>query len=214
MNRDRDLDEDSNGDPADMLALLERQQDSMTRQLAAFVPWILLAWGIAWFVGFGLLWLIDGAKPGYSVPLPVAVVVFIALMAGALVASGVLGARSQRGIRSTPQAGFTGSVFGVTWVVGFVSLMVFGSALIANGMPRELANIFYPTGSVLFVGIMYMIAGAIWQARPALWMGGWIVVVALVAPYFGYPTHYLVFALAGGGVFLVGALVVGLWVRR
>jgi hypothetical protein len=201
-------------DPAEMLRLLQTQQDRVARSMAAYVPAILLAWGIAWFVGFGMLWLIDGGKPGLSVPLPVAVIVFVVLQVAAIVASAILGARGQRGIRSTPEAGFTGTVFGIAWVVGFISLFVFGTALIVNGMPRELANIFYPTGSVLFVGIMYILAGGIWHARPPLWMGAWITLVALVAPYFGYPTHYLVFALAGGGGFLVSALVVWLWVRR
>ncbi|WP_127475917.1 hypothetical protein [Microbacterium sulfonylureivorans] len=214
MNTDPSRGDEEAGDAAEMLALLEEQQDRLGRRMGAFVPWILLSWGIAWLVGFGLLWLIDGATPAVAVPLPVAVAVFVALMVAAIIVSAVLGARSRRGIRSTPEAGFTGAVFGMTWIVGFVALLVFGTALLVNGMPVELANIFYPTGSVLFVGIMYILAGGIWQARPTLWIGGWIVAVALAAPYFGYPTHYLVFALAGGGVFLVGALVVWLWVRR
>ncbi|MCC2030783.1 hypothetical protein [Microbacterium allomyrinae] len=207
-------DEEAPRDAAEMLELIQSQQDRVTRSLARYVPWILLAWGLAWSVGFGMLWLIDGAKPAISIPLPVAVVVFIALMIAAILASAVLGARSQRGIRTSPESAFTGTVFGLTWMIGFLALVAFGTALIVNGMPRELANIFYPTGSVLFVGIMYILAAAIWQARPTLWMGLWIVAVALVAPYFGYPTHYLVFAIGGGGGFLVGALVVWLWVRR
>jgi hypothetical protein len=202
------------GDAAAMLELVRAQQDQVNRRMAAQVPPILLVWGIAWTVGFGLLWLIDGAKPALAVPLPVAVIAFIVLMAGALVATGILGGRSGRGIRSTADAAFTGTVYGATWTVGFVAIFVFGTALLRNGMPPELTNIYYPTASTLFVGIMYIIAGGIWRAWGAIGMGAWIVLVALVAPYFGYPTHYLVFAVAGGGVFLVGALVAWLWVRR
>jgi hypothetical protein len=61
---------------------------------------------------------------------------------------------------------------------------------------------------------MYILAGGIWRAIPAIVMGGWIVLVALVAPFFGYPAHYLVFAIAGGGVFLGGAIVVWLYTRK
>lgn len=215
---DREDPEDREGEvpapPAEMLALIRTQQHRVTRSMAAYVPAILLTWGIAWSVGFGLLWLIDGAEPAVSVPLPVAVIVFGALMIVAIAASAVFGTIGQRGIRSSPEAAFTGTVFGIAWMVGLLALFVFGTALIVNGMPPELANIFYPTGSVLFVGIMYILAAAIWQARPTLWMGLWIVAVALVAPFFGYPTHYLVFAIAGGGGFLVSALVAWLWVRR
>ncbi|MFK4836196.1 hypothetical protein ACI3KY_10750 [Microbacterium sp. ZW T2_14] len=207
-------DDDATHDAAAMLDLVRSQQDRVTRQLAAEVPLILLAWGIAWFVGFGLLWLIDGAKPAASVPLPLAVTVFIVLMAGALVATAILGIRSGRGIRASAGAAFTGAVYGWSWTIAFIAMFVFGTALVRNGMPPEVANIYYPTASTLLVGLLYFVGGGIWHAKPLLWLGGWIMVVALVAPFFGYPTHYLVFSIAGGGVFLVGALVAWLWIRR
>ncbi|MEV5068614.1 hypothetical protein MRBLMI12_000159 [Microbacterium sp. LMI12-1-1.1] len=207
-------DDDAPRDAAAMLDLVRSQQDRVTRQLAAEVPLILLVWGIAWFVGFGLLWLIDGAEPAVSVPLPVAVTVFIVLMAGALGATAILGIRSGRGIRASAEAAFTGAVYGWSWTIAFVAMFVFGTALVQNGMPPDLANIYYPTASTLLVGLLYFVGGGIWHAKPLLWLGGWIVVVALVAPFFGYPTHYLVFSIAGGGVFLVGALVAWLWIRR
>ncbi|MDQ7879978.1 hypothetical protein Q9R08_18460 [Microbacterium sp. QXD-8] len=207
-------DDDAPRDAAAMLDLVRSQQDRVTRRLAAEVPLILLAWGIAWFVGFGLLWLIDGAKPAAGVPLPVAVTVFIVLMAGALVATAILGIRSGRGIRASAGAAFTGAVYGWSWTIAFIAMFVFGTALVRNGMPPELANIYYPTASTLLVGLLYFVGGGIWHAKPLLWLGGWIMVVALVASFFGYPTHYLVFSIAGGGVFLVGALVAWLWIRR
>ena len=207
-------DDDAPRDAAAMLDLVRSQQDRVSRQLAAEVPLILLAWGIAWFVGFGLLWLIDGVKPAASVPLPVAVAVFIVLMAGALVATAILGIRSGRGIRASAEAAFTGAVYGWSWTIAFVAMFAFGSALVHNGMAPDLANIYYPTASTLLVGLLYFVGGGIWHAKPLLWLGGWIIVVALVAPFFGYPTQYLVFSIAGGGVFLVGALVAWLWIRR
>jgi hypothetical protein len=206
--------EDEPQDAAAMLDLVRSQQDRVTRQLAAEVPLILAAWGVAWFVGFGLLWLIEGAKPAVAVPLPIAVAVFIVLMVGALVSTAILGIRSGRGIRSSAESAFTGAVYGWTWTIAFVSMFVFGTALIQNGMPPALANIYYPTVSTLFVGLLYFVGGGIWRAKPMLWLGGWFIVVALVAPFFGYPTNYLVFSLAGGGVFLIGAVTAWLWVRR
>lgn len=209
-----DVPEDAEAlEAAQMLALLRTQQDQIERQMAAYVPAILAAWGVAWLVGFLALWLIDGAAPGFSVPLPVAVAIFVVLMLAALGVSAVLGIRSSRGIRSTPQAAFTGTVYGLTWPLGFLAISVFGAALTVNGMPRDLANIYYPIASTLFVGIMYVIAGAMWHTRAVVLMGVWIVVVALVAPFLGYPTHYLVLALAGGGVFLAAAIWTGRWVR-
>ena len=95
-------------DAAAMLALVKEQQTDVSRSMARQIPWILLAWGIVWVVGYGMLWLIDGAKPAFSVPLPIAAAVFIVLMVSAMVLSGVIGARAGRGIRSTASAAFTG----------------------------------------------------------------------------------------------------------
>lgn len=206
-------DEDAPLDPASMLALLQDQQQDVQRRMARFVPWILISWAVAWGVGFGMLWLIDGARPAISVPVEVAAPVFAVLMVMAGVVSGVLGARSGRGIRTTKAAAFTGAVYGITWSVGFVALFVLGSALSYNGMPPELLSIYYPAVSLMFVGIMYILAGAIWHAVPAIVMGGCIVLIAAVGPFFGYPTHYLVYAITGGGVFLVGAVVTAVYVR-
>lgn len=206
-------DDDSPLDPAAMLALLQDQQQDVQRRMTRFVPWILLSWAVAWSVGFGMLWLIDGARPAISVPVEIAAPVFAVLIVMAGVVSGVLGARSGRGIRASKAAAFTGTVYGITWSVGFIALFVLGSALSYNGMPPELLNIYYPAISLIFVGIMYIIAGAIWHAIPALVMGGCIVLIAVIGPFFGYPTHYLVYAISGGGVFFAGTVVTAVYSR-
>jgi hypothetical protein len=205
--------EDAPLDPAAMLALLQDQQKDVQRRMARFVPWILLSWAVAWGVGFGMLWLIDGARPHIAVPVQIAAPVFAVLLVAAGVVSGVLGARSGRGIRTTRAAAFTGTVYGLTWTFGFIALFVLGSALSYNGMPQELLSIYYPAVSLIFVGLMYVIAGAIWHAVPAIVMGGCIVLIAAVGSFFGYPTHYLVYATTGGGVFLVGTVVTAIYSR-
>lgn len=194
-------------DAAEMLALVERQQRDVQRRMGALAPGILLAWGISWAVGFSCLWLIDGMRPAFGVPLWFAVITFIVLQVTALAVSAVLGIRMGRGIRSTPQSAFTGTTFGVTWPIGFVGIYGLGNALARGGMPLDLLNIYYPTASVLFVGVMYLLAGGIWHSKVSIGMGVWMIVLAAVAPQFGYPTHYLIFAIAGGGVFLIAALV-------
>jgi len=200
-------------DPAAMLALVKNQQSGISRQMARQIPWILIAWGIAWIVGYGALWLIDGAKPAFSLPLPVATTVFAALLIAASALSAIIGSRAGRGIRSSQSAAFTGTVFGVTAFAGFLSIWVFAAAMSANGMPERLEPLFFPTGMGIIIGIMYLMAGAIWHAVPSIVLGGLLLVVALAAPFFGYPNHYLFFAIAGGAVFLGGAVSVALYSR-
>ena len=195
-------DTDAPLDPAAMYQLLQNQQRSVETQMGAFVPYITLAWGITWLLGFGSLWLIDGLKPAFALPVAVAIPVFVAtiLISGGL--SAWLGIRSGRGMRGNSASAFTGTVYGVTWSIGATALAVFGGALRYQGMTVELANFYYPSAYVLFAGIMYIVAAAIWHAVPSLVAGCWLVVIAVVAPFFGYPGHYLFLALAGGLSFL------------
>lgn len=192
-------------DPAAALALVEDQKKTMTSRLANFVPVILLVWGIAWLFGFGAMWLIDGAKPTFSLPAPFAITVFVSLLVVAMTLSVVLAIRSSRGMRGNSSDAFAGAVYGCGWWIGGLGIMGLGGGLAANGMSRELAGVYYPVASVIFAGIMYVVAAAIWRAVPMLVLGIWTILVAVVAPFFGAPHHYLVLALGGGLGFLAMA---------
>ncbi|WP_411698878.1 hypothetical protein [Conyzicola sp.] len=207
-------DSDAPLDPAAMYALLQNQQRSVETQMGAFVPYITLAWGLTWLIGFGSLWLIDGLQPAFSLPLGVAVPIFIATVVVSGGFSAWLGIRSGRGMRGNSASAFTGTVYGVTWSIGATALAVFGGALRYQGMSAELANFYYPSAYVLFAGIMYIIAGAIWHAVPSVVAGCWLVLIAVIAPFFGYPGHYLFLALAGGIAFLALSALVAVQLRR
>ena len=96
------------------------------------LPLILGAWAIAWLVGFTMLWLIDGLSPAFRMPLPLAVVAFVVLMAGALIVSVVVGVRMGRGIRAGAASAWTGAVYGLTWPLGFAAIVVLGNALVTQ----------------------------------------------------------------------------------
>jgi len=196
--------------PEQMLDLISRQQRSIESQLGGIVPAISLSWGLAWLIGFSALWAIDGL----GLATGAGIAIFIACLAIAIGISTWLGIRTGRGIRSTPANAFTGTVYGVTWSAGSLAIGVFGGGLGYNGMSPELANYFYPTAYVLFAGVMYLAAGAIWHAVPAVVTGGLLILVAIIAPFIPAPWHYLFFAIAGGGVFLGLSVVTLRWTRR
>lgn len=195
--------------PREMLALVADQQRSVAGQMGAFVPLILLVWALAWSGGFGALWL-NGTG---VLPLEVAAVVFIALLIGAGAVSVVAGIRSSRGVRTGKDAAFVGTVYGQAWWIGTLAIFGIGRALVANGMPEDLLTVFYPSGYVFFAGLMYVLGAALWRAVPMLVLGLWSILVAVVAPFAGTPTHFLVFALAGGAGYLAGAVWTWLWSR-
>lgn len=208
-------DNDTPLDPAGMLGFVQRQQDAVAGAATAFVSWITLAWGIAWTVGFSALFLIDGARPGFALPLPVAVAVFAGLVLAAIAASAVLGIRANHGVKASPERTFTGTVYGLTWSISMFALYLVWVGLQAQGVIDEAGtNIYMPTAYILMTGILYIVTAAIWQAVPALVLGLWLVVVAVVGAFVPYPWHYLFFAVAGGGAFLVYTVVALLGLRR
>ncbi|HCS62332.1 MAG TPA: hypothetical protein DIW46_13215 [Microbacterium sp.] len=206
--------DDEQPDPADMLALVKDQQRSIEGQRGAFVPLILFSWGIAWLLGFGALWLIDGLGDAFSLPIWVAAPIFIVLLAGAGTLSTIFGIRSSRGLRTGKDATFVGLVYGQTWWVGSLAIFALGQALVRAGMDADILRIFYPSAYIFFAGVMYVMAAAIWRAIPMLILGGWAILVSVLAPFAGYPAQYLVYALAGGGGFLLVALWSWIWMRR
>ena len=132
-------------DAAAALELLTRQQLDVDRRLAAGLPLILFAWGIAWTVGFGMLWLIDGLAPGFRMPLPA--------RRRHLHRADGRRARRERGrsargwaaaSASSSDAAWTGTVYGLTWPVGYIGLWALGSALLRGGMPPDLAEHLLP----------------------------------------------------------------------
>jgi hypothetical protein len=194
-------------DPAAALALAESQGRDITARIAAFVPRLLIMWSVIWLLGFGLLWLVDGGEPHVDVPLPIAVAGFGALMLVGIAVSAVFGIRSGRGIRSAPRSAFPGVIYGTAWPVGAIALGALGGALGMHGMSDELGNVYYPVVFTIFTGLMWIFAGALWRAVPAVIVGWVTVALAIAAAFVGAPHHYFVLALGGFLAFLSTGIV-------
>lgn len=202
-------DEDRPLDPAEMLALAERQRRRVDLAYIAPVAWLYLVWGVAWFVGFVLLWL---GRVTDWLPLSLAGSVFGVLLVASIVTSAIVGMRIGRGVRGGSTA-FQGSVYGISWSLSGMAFAAVGVGLISNGMSQELAAIYFPSAYALMAGIMYLAGAALWNERSQLVLGCLLLVVGSVAPFFGLPANNLVMAIGGGGGFLVAAAHFGLVIR-
>lgn len=199
--------------PAEMLALLQDQQRTVTGRMAGFVPWILVSWGVAWLVGFLVLWSDAVRRPeGHPPSLP-AGLVFAGMLLAAVVTSALLGIRSGRGLRGTRESAVLGIVYGNMWWLGSFAIAAIGQALSRAGMAGELLAIFYPSAFIFYAGVMYVMSGLIWHAYPMIVLGVWSVIVSAVGAFVPQPAHYLLYALAGGGAFLLVAAWSAWWVR-
>ncbi|MDR2999616.1 MAG: hypothetical protein LBU78_15980 [Microbacterium sp.] len=213
MNNENREDDDVALSPEQMLALVQDQQRTVTGRMTGFVPWILFAWGVAWLVGFLILWWDAGQHPQNGQPTLFAGVAFAALLIAAGLISMVLGIRSGRGLRGTRDSAIVGIVFGNTWWVGSLAVVVIGQALVQAGMDTDLLAVFYPSAFIFFAGVMYIMSALIWRAYPMAVLGLWSVAMAAIGSLLPPPVNYLVYAFAGGGAFLLVAAWTAWWVH-
>jgi len=190
-------------DPAASEALIAEQRARVTAQTAVDATFLFTAWGVAWLVGFGLLW----AAERELIPLgrEAALPVFFVLLVGAGVLTAVHIGRRTAGVLGTSAS--QGAMYGWTWVAAFGGFAALDAALVrVDASPTVLAVV----GTVvppLLVGALYMAGGAIWSDRTQFVLGAWICAVTVVAAVVGWPHMLVVMALAGGGGMLTGALV-------
>ena len=199
--------------PEAMLQLVRDQQRQVERKQLSPVPWMFAVWGVAWTVGFLLLWSAwPGGNPWFRVPVAFAGSAFAALIVVAIVVSAVLGIRIGRGVKGT--SNFAGAVYGLSWSLCGAAFAMVGVALMQNGMSGELASLFFPSAFALMAGTLYLAGAALWRSVGQLVLGIMLLVVGSVSPFFGSPTNNLVLAVLGGGTFLVMAVGAAAGLRR
>jgi len=161
-------------------------------------------WGVAWLVGYLCLWagsrMRDGEPPAWAAG------VFFGLLAVAAVVSMVAGLRSSR--RVVGPTALAGALYGWSWFVAFGGGMTI-LALVVNRY-----DVSGPAVAVLYNSVVALIAGSLYLAgsaafkEPAMFAIGTVfVVLGVIGALAGVPAGYLVMALAGGGLMLIGFVV-------
>lgn len=167
------------------------------------------AWGLAWLLGYGVLWFT--ARHG-DAPTGWAYVVFAGSLGAAGVFTAIHIARRTGGLRG--ESATAGTMYGIAWGVAFVAAGTILGALARAGLTGEQMAIASNGITIVVVGTMYMAGGAMYHDRAWFALGAWITVVVAIATVLGVPHLFLVMALAGGGVMLVAALVQHRRMRR
>lgn len=207
-NDEHDEPRDEALDPAEMLRLLNDQQKSVTSQFGSIAWTVSATWGVAWLVGFGAVWLIDGLKPAFSIPESTGFIILGIVVSIAIVVSIVAGVSTGRGVRTPRQDNFAAAAYGCTWSLSMIGIWLFGMALISQGMDETSIEFYFSSGFVLMTGVMMAVTSAVWKMKSALAIGVWLVVIAAVAPFFGTPGNYLFLALSGGLAFIGFAIAI------
>ena len=197
-----ELDDDAPLDPAASAALIAEQRARTGAALGVDGRVLFGAWGVAWVLGYGALWL--AASDLLGVDDVAAGALFAGLLVAAVVVTSVHLARRSAGVRGASAT--RGAMYGWAWALGFAGVFSLGSALARAGASAEVVATAMNLVSPLVVGILYMAGAAIWQERPQFALGAGITLVTLVASALGMPHLLLVMALGGGGGMLALAL--------
>ena len=162
------------------------------------------AWGLAWLIGYGVVWLSVRGHPTYRTPPAWTFVVLGACMAAALVVSMITIGQAMRGV--TGLSSTSGKLYGWAWAISFTSLGFVIGGLAHAGASEAVIGLFASAGPVLVVCIMYLVGGALWHSWTMFVVGAWLALTDGVAVMFGAVTFDLLMAIVGGGGFLAAAL--------
>ncbi|WP_163541467.1 hypothetical protein [Occultella kanbiaonis] len=196
------LDDAPPSDPAAVLAMIAAQRESTRRSVEPNGPLIFGAWGIAWVIGYLVLYSTYDETLARSTAW--GFVLFGLLLIGALAFTAVHVARRVSGVRGVSAS--AGAMYGWSWVISFAMASMLFAGLSRAGASPEVMALASNSVSALIVAVMYMAGGALWHEWRMFGLGAWVAVVGGTAALVPAPGTYLVMALAGGGGFLVAAL--------
>jgi hypothetical protein len=193
------------GDPAEALRLIERERATLVRGLTPDPLWMYLPWGIAWLIGFFLVFLRYGPGGRVFVDMPewLPWVTLMVLVVAAGVTTGVVGGRAARQVAGPSNR--QGLMYGWTWALAFSGMSVVFSQFSGTLSPGQ-QSLLWGGGMVALTGAIHMAGAAIWNDRNLFVLGAWTSVVNIVGVVCGVGWHPLIAAVAGGGAMIVFGL--------
>lgn len=194
---------------SDSLRLIREQQERARTALEPDARALYGVWGVAWLAGYLVLWF---STQGREQPEPWAYWVFAGALAAAVVFTMVHTMSRTAGTRGVSAR--AGAMYGWSWMLGFLTFSMFLGGLARAGADGEIMGLASNGGACLVVGLLYLGGAVAFGERSLFVLGAWILLVGAVATLVGLPLTYLVMAFAGGGGFLVMAVVEHLRVAR
>ncbi|GIH73778.1 hypothetical protein [Planobispora longispora] len=192
--------------PEETLRLIEQQETATVNRIVPDPVPHYLAWGVAWFVGFGMFFLHHGLSgtPYVEIPIGVVLALLFGLMAMAMLVSAMTTWQLRSPVRGASQE--RGTMYGMAWGFGFFAMWViavrFGPLL-----PAPERSLLWSSLSMLVVALLYMAGGIILSLRPMFVLGAGLAVLNAVGAAAGPGWHALLMSVGAGGGSIVTALV-------
>jgi hypothetical protein len=192
-------------------ALIRETQQHTRDALQIETAPLYAAWGAAWLLGLGGMWLSVRGQDPYRGPTTASGIFLGVLLVAALIVTMIIVIRASKGVEGT--SSLQGQIYGLSWPIGFAALFAIEGALAEQGASDEVMGLFAATGPILVTALIYLVASALWVDTTMFALGVWLALVAAVGAWTGPVTVLLVEALAGGGGFLLAAALVT-WRQR
>jgi hypothetical protein len=188
--------------------LLQHTADHARGRLTVNYAPIYGAWGMAWLIGCGAVWLSVRAQHPFHDPAAWATAILAAGTSLAATATAATVSRAARGIGGVwaRQA----RMFALSWPAGFGTLFAITGAADHLGAGPTVTALLGVAGAPMLVGLIYMLAAGMWLDRVMFWLGAWELLVAAAGAWTGLAGMLLADAVAGGGGFLAAAALLAL----
>lgn len=163
-----------------------------------------LGFAAAYVLGHGAAALSKGANPVLTLPgwLP------IGLLAAGLVVGTIVSvfASLQAQRHADESRRRAEKLVGTAWVTGFVALALAITGLTTVFDHPGLAEVLWPAGATIVVGLIYLAEGAIRRNTLHYNLGTWLTLTAGASLFVSTPGIFGVLAVLGGGAYLAAAL--------
>lgn len=185
-------------------AIVQDARARARRELAISAPAVYTAWGLVWLIGYGAMWLSVRGQHPYRGPSGVSVAAVFVLAAFAVAAVLVIANRATAGIAG--RSARHRRIILVTWAIGYLILLLVQAGISGSVGARTLAFVGL-AGPLLLAGLVYLLAAVLGSNRPACALGAWLVIAGVSCAWLAPAAILATCALAGGGAFLVTALI-------
>jgi hypothetical protein len=196
--------EDQDMSVQEAAAVVQDARARARKELVISAPIVYAAWGLVWLVGYGGMWLSVRGQHPYSGPSGVSIAAVFVLAGFAVGTVLVIAGKAVAGIGG--RSARNRRILMMTWAIGYLALLIVSGALSSSVSARALAFVGF-AGPVLLVGLVYILASILGRDRPAFALGGWLVIVGASCVWLAPATILAVCALAGGGAFLLMAVI-------
>jgi hypothetical protein len=196
--------EDQDMSVQEAAAVVQDARTRARRELVISAPLVYTAWGLVWLLGYGAMWLSVRGQHPYRGPSGVSIAAVFVLAGFAAAVVLVIASRAVAGIDG--RSARYRRIILATWATGYLILLLVQAGISSSVSTRALAFVGL-AGPLVLAGLVYILASVLGRDRPAFALGAWLVIAGASCAWLAPADIVATCALAGGGAFLLIAVI-------